>query len=62
MALMLRANKLLAMAKDINDFRFIILGELFFDLLVTPLSYNFLGAISRTHIPPLVWNINPWWL
>jgi hypothetical protein len=48
-ALVLGANKLLAMAKDISGIRLIVIGEGFFNLLVFPLSYSF-GVISRAPI------------
>jgi hypothetical protein len=51
MALMLWANRLLAMAKNIGGLCPIIISEVFFDLLVIPLSFNFKGHFKSTYPP-----------
>jgi hypothetical protein len=51
MALMLGANKLLAMANDTNGLCFIIVGEMFFDFLVVALFYNFGGYFKSFYFP-----------
>jgi len=57
MALVLRANKLLAMTKDIGGFRLTIIGKVFLNLLIVPLSYSFGGRFKSTH-PPSFWSID----
>jgi hypothetical protein len=57
-ALMLGVSTLLAMAKDTNGLCPIAICEVSFDLLVTPLSYNFRGYFKNI-FPPLVWSIDP---
>ncbi len=51
MALVLGASILLVMAKDIGDLRLIIINEVFFFLLVDPLSYNFDDHFRSTYLP-----------
>jgi len=58
MALLLGANKLLAMAKDIGGLCLIIVSKVFLRLLFVPLSYSFEGHFINT-LPPSIWNIDP---
>jgi hypothetical protein len=51
MALVLGANKLLAMAKDFGGFCFIVVTKCLFDLFVIPLFYNFKGRFKNTYAP-----------
>jgi len=55
---MLKASILLAIAKDIGGFPPIAISEVIF---FTYSSFHYpirLKAISGTHVPPLVWNID----
>jgi len=58
MALVVRANRLLAMAKDTNGLRPIIVNKIFFYLLVAPLSYSFKGHFKSTY-PPISLEYQP---
>jgi hypothetical protein len=51
MALMLRANRLLAMVKNTCGFCSFLWARCFFDLLIVPLSYNFEGHFKSTYFP-----------
>jgi hypothetical protein len=51
MALMMGANRLLVMAKDIRGFRLIVVSEMFFNLLIAPLSYSFESPFKSTDPP-----------
>jgi hypothetical protein len=53
MALVLGAIRLLVMVKDTRGFHPIVVGKMFFSLLITPLSSNFKGYYKSTY-PPLV--------
>ncbi len=48
---MLKVSRLLIMANDIKGFHFIIVGEMFFDLLVVALFYNFGGYFKSSYFP-----------
>ncbi len=48
---MLGVSRLLVMAKDIGGLCPIVIGEVFFDLLVVPLFYNFKGCFKNTYSP-----------
>jgi hypothetical protein len=53
MALMLRANKLLAMAKDTNDLHFIIVGEVFFRHISCSIVLQFFWGCFKNIYPPI---------
>jgi hypothetical protein len=48
---MSRANKLMAMAKDISGFHPITVSKVFFQFLIVPLSYSFKDRFKNTYPP-----------
>ncbi len=55
---MLGVKKLLAMAKDTNGFHSIVVSKVFFQLLITPMLYNFEGHFWSTY-PPISLEYQP---
>jgi hypothetical protein len=58
MALVLGANRLLVMVKDTRGFHLIVIGKMFFSLLIIPLSSNFKGCCKSTY-PPISLEYGP---
>jgi hypothetical protein len=58
-ALVLGASRLLAMAKDTNGIRLIVVGKVFLFIYYSFHYFTTLGAISKTLIFPSIWSINP---
>jgi hypothetical protein len=56
--IMLGVKKLLAMAKDTNGFHSIVVSKVFFQLLITPMLYNFEGHFWSTY-PPISLEYQP---